>query len=252
MQDTTLVIIPTYNEVDNIKPLVTKVLNLGLNLHVLIVDDNSPDGTGKMAERLASEDSAVKVLHRSGKLGLGTAYSSGFRCALEQGYNHIVTMDADFSHPPDRIPALVAEARRYDVVIGSRYVPGGRVIGSPRLRRFISRGANFLATRLLRLQARDCTAGFRCYRRAVLESIDFESILSTGYSFLIEMTYRCQRAGFTVGEVPITFRDRVRGQSKITRTEIVRAFYTLIRLRMDLLPWARLSSLRANLSRGHR
>lgn len=230
-------IVPTYNEAENIPLLAPKILANGPEVHLLIVDDNSPDGTGALADGLAARNARVRVLHRAGKLGLGSAYRSGFDHALGHGFQHIITMDADFSHPPEQISALLAALDRdpCDLAIGSRYVPGGRVVGSPLMRRFISRGANFLATCTLGLQAHDSTAGFRCYRRQVLETVNYHQVRSNGYSFLIEMLYRCQRAGFTVAEVPITFQDRALGASKISRTEIFGAFITLARLYRDRL-----------------
>jgi dolichol-phosphate mannosyltransferase len=232
--DTTVrIIIPTYNEKENLEPLVQRLLALPINLGVIIVDDNSPDGTGEIADRLAANHNEhVQVLHRSGKLGLGTAYVAGFRQAIADGSDFIVTMDADFSHPPERIPELVAKARNgYDLVIGSRYVPGGRAVECTLPRKILSWGANvFFARTLLNLQARDATAGFRCYRRQVLESLALDQILSNGYSFLIELLYRAQRAGWRVGEMPIVFHNRQQGVSKISRSEIYKALYTVFRL----------------------
>lgn len=236
-QQPALVIVPTYNEAENIPLLIPQILAVGECIHVLVVDDNSPDGTGLLADQLAHQENRIHVLHRSGKLGLGSAYRSGFDYALQNCFAQIVTMDADFSHPPDRISALLASThlQSFDLAIGSRYVPGGQVMDSPQMRRFISRVANLLATRTLGLKAQDCTAGFRCYRRHVLETIDFHGVRSNGYSFLIEMLYRCHQAGFTVAEVPITFRDRAMGASKISRKEILGAFITLARLNRDQL-----------------
>jgi dolichol-phosphate mannosyltransferase len=227
------VIIPTYNEKENLELLVERLLALPIDLGVIVVDDNSPDGTGEIAERLATEHNGrVKVLHRASKLGLGTAYVTGFRQAIADGSSFIVTMDADFSHPPERIPELVAKAQNgYDLVIGSRYVPGGRAVECTLPRKMLSWGANvFFARTLLNLKARDATAGFRCYRSQVLESLVLEQILSNGYSFLIELLYRVQRAGWRVGEVPIVFHNRQQGVSKISRSEIYKALYTVFRL----------------------
>ncbi|MBK8049384.1 MAG: polyprenol monophosphomannose synthase [Anaerolineales bacterium] len=211
------------------------------NVHVLTVDDNSPDGTGAIADQLAATDPGVHVLHRSGKLGLGTAYKAGFRFGLENGYQYICTMDADFSHNPDALPQLLEKAGSgYDLVVGSRYVPGGSVVGWPASRKVISYSANWLAHKALGVTTKDCTAGYRCYRRQVLESVDLDHIFSNGYSFLIEMAFLCQRAGYRIGEVPITFVNRTEGASKINRSEIYRAFYTLVRLRTSALPWDRI------------
>ncbi len=228
----TIVIIPTYNEKENIADLVGQVMALPLaGLEAVIVDDNSPDGTGDIADALAEEYSGrVHVVHRPGKLGLGTAYIAGFKAALSRRPQRIMTMDADFSHNPAYIPAMVEASTYFDLVIGSRYVPGGGAENCTLLRILLSKGANFLAKTLLGLYAGDCTAGFRCYRRVVLETIPLDAIFSNGYSFLIEMLFLTQQAGFTVGEVPITFANRTRGASKISRDEIIKAQYTVLRL----------------------
>ena len=235
-----LAIVPTYNERENITRLVTELRGLSGNVRVLVVDDASPDGTGALADALAAADPGVEVIHRSGKLGLGTAYKAGFAHGLANQYSYICTMDADFSHDPQSLPALLdAAAAGADLVVGSRYVPGGRVVGWPRFRKLISAVANRLAHLVLGVAAHDCTAGFRCYRRRLLETIDLDAIFSTGYSFLIEMTFLCQRAGFRIDEAPITFVNRTQGASKISKVEIVKAFYTMIRLRTSALPWDR-------------
>jgi dolichol-phosphate mannosyltransferase len=195
---TVRVIVPTYNEKENLELLVNRLLALPLNLGVIVVDDNSPDGTGEIADRLAADHNGrVQVVHRAGKLGLGTAYVAGFRQAISDGSGFIITMDADFSHPPERIPEMVKHAQNgYDLVIGSRYVPGGRAVECSLPRKMLSWGANvFFARTLLNLKARDATAGFRCYRLQVLESLALDQILSDGYSFLIELLYRVQRGG---------------------------------------------------------
>lgn len=225
-----LTIIPTYNEAENLEPLVESLLGLDLGLHVLAVDDNSPDGTGEIAERLAQADERVQVIHRPRKLGLGTAYTAGFTLGLEQGYDRILTMDADFSHNPRYIPSLIDLANQYDLTIGSRYVPGGGVRLWALYRRALSRGANLFARALLGLQANDCTAGFRCYRAGVLRTIDPGSIRADGYSYLLEMLWRVQTAGFSIAETPIVFTDRRRGASKISQNEIFKAGSTVLRL----------------------
>lgn len=233
-----LMIVPTYNEQENLNRLVQRLRALPDNVHVLVVDDNSPDGTGDIAEAIALVDPGVHVLHRAGKLGLGTAYKAGFDYGLVHGYQFLCTMDADFSHSPESLPTLLDKANQgYDLVIGSRYVTGGKVVGSTPSRKLISYFANWLAHILLGVAARDCTAGFRCYRRQVLETINLDVIFSSGYSFLIEMAFYCQHAGFRIGEVPITFVNRTEGASKISKTEIYKAFYTLLRLRTSALPW---------------
>jgi len=223
-------IIPTYNEVENLEPLVRQLLGLRANLGVIVVDDASPDGTGQAADRLAAEHPELRVIHRPAKLGLGTAYLAGFALALELGVPLILTMDADFSHDPSYVPAILAMAGNCHLVIGSRYVRGGRAQDCVGWRIALSRVANLFAKAVLGLKAHDCTAGFRCYRREVLAQIDLDGIHSEGYSFLIEMLYRVQKAGFRVGEVPILFVNRRRGASKISRREIWRALGTVLRL----------------------
>lgn len=231
------VVVPTYNEIENIERLVSQILGLGLDLHVIIVDDNSPDGTGVVADGLVAASAQVQVIHRKGKLGLGTAYVAGFKKALADDAPFIMSMDADFSHNPAYIPAMVELSRSRDVVIGSRYVKGGGTRDCTRPRRLLSEGANLFAKTVLGLKAKDCTAGFRCYRRHVLESIELDTIFSSGYSFLVEMLYRCHVRGYSVGEVPIIFQNRLRGASKISRMEIIKAIYTVLRLRWQGLPW---------------
>jgi len=231
----TAVIIPTYNESDNIVALVEEILGLGVVSHIIIVDDNSPDGTGQLAEELAKQHQEVHVIHRPGKLGLGTAYIAGFKLALTLPADRIMTMDADFSHQPGYIPSLIAQTRVCDLSIGSRYVDGGGTINCNLWRRFLSRMGNTVARLALGLKAADCTAGFRCYRRQVLEAIDLDSILSSGYSFLVEMLYRCQKSGYRVGEVPIVFENRRQGTSKISQREIWKAACTVLRLGWERL-----------------
>ena len=250
---TAAVIIPTYNESENLEQLVHLILALPLEAEVIVVDDNSPDGTGQIADRLAAEDEAdvatltsprlkqsggsprVHVIHRPGKLGLGTAYIAGFRQALSLGAECVVTMDADFSHHPRYIPSLVARSSGAQVVVGSRYVQGGGTRYCSLKRRLLSRMANGFARLMLGLEARDCTAGFRCYRRQALEAIDLDAIFSNGYSFLIEILYQCQRRGYHIAEVPIVFEDRRHGVSKISRQEILKAIYTVLHLAWERL-----------------
>jgi len=226
-----VVIVPTYNERDNIEILLDDLLSLPVNLSVINVDDNSPDGTGEAAEAWAERyPDRVQVVHRAGKLGLGTAYIAGFTHALESEFDRIMTMDADFSHHPRYIPSLLDLSRERDLVIGSRYVPGGGTLNCTARRKALSRGANTFAKVMLGLRAKDCTAGFRCYRRAVLRAIDLDGIRSNGYSFLIELLFSVQRRGFSIGEVPIVFEDRRRGTSKISQNEVLRALQTVERL----------------------
>ena len=226
------VIVPTFNEKENIQSLVEQLLALPTGVRVSVVDDNSPDGTGAIADRLAAEsDGRVGVIHRAGKLGLGTAYIAGFKRALAEGADLICTMDADFSHNPRYIPDMVAKIEQgYDLVIGSRYVRGGGASGCTLPRIFLSWGANAFARVMLGLHAHDTTAGFRCYRREVLAGLELDEIKASGYSFLMEMLYRVQRRGWRVGEVPIIFENRRLGTSKISRNEIIKALGTVVRL----------------------
>ncbi len=227
----TFVIVPTYNEADNIVELLTQLLDLPVGLGVIVVDDNSPDGTGALVDEWAAKyPSRVYAVHRAGKLGLGTAYIAGFKKALSLGAMGIMTMDADFSHDPKYIPDMIALSHTKHVVIGSRYVPGGGSRHCARRRVLLSKGGNLLARIALGLQARDATAGFRLYRREVLESIPLDKIFSSGYSFLVEMLFLCQRRGWQIGEVPIIFEDRRLGTTKISKNEVFKAQYTLLRL----------------------
>ncbi len=231
-----IVIIPTYNEAENISPLIERILQLDEDVDILIIDDNSPDGTGDVVDDISQRDERVQVIHRKAKLGLGTAYTTGFIRALEQGYDRIMTMDADFSHNPRYIPALMRLTDDYDLAIGSRYVPGGGVRLWGVHRRLLSRGANLFARSILGLHAHDCTAGFRCYRASVLETIDPCSIKADGYSYLLEMLWRVQNAGFSIAETPIVFTDRRRGASKISQREIIHAAGTVLRLAFNAPP----------------
>ncbi len=210
-------ILPTYNEALNLEPIVEAVRDqLPAGSRIIVVDDNSPDGTGGVADRLASEADDLEVLHRPRKDGLGPACIAGFQHALARGAGLIVQMDADFSHDPTDISRLLEAAESADVVIGSRYVPGGEISGWGPVRKLLSRGGSAYARAILRLPIRDLTSGFKVIRRDVLESIDLASVSSAGYAFQVEMTYRAARAGFRIEEVPIHFRDRVVGTSKMT------------------------------------
>jgi glycosyltransferase involved in cell wall biosynthesis len=239
--------LPTYNEADNLAALVADLFALDLDLRVIIVDDNSPDGTGAIADALAEADPRVLPVHRARKLGLGTAYVAGFRAALRLDVDRVLTLDADFSHHPRYVPAVHALTQHADLGIGSRYVAGGGTLNWGPERQLLSSAANRLARSVLGLPARDCTAGFRCYRRRVLESIDLDAILSNGYSFLIEMLYRVAQSGFRVAETPILFEDRRHGVSKISRQEIARAAATVARL-----AWERGSASVASARRARR
>ncbi len=225
-------VLPTYNEAENIEPLVGAVLEkLPGSARVLIVDDGSPDGTGEIADRLAELREQVEVLHRPRKEGLGPAYIAGFRRALAGGAGLIVEMDADFSHEPAYLPRLLAATAGADLVIGSRYVPGGGVGDWGALRRVISRGGSTYARLVLGGGVRDLTGGFKCFRREVLEAIDLDLVRSRGYAFQVELTYRAIQGGFRVAEVPIVFRDRRVGRSKMDRSIVVEAVWRVPLLR---------------------
>jgi dolichol-phosphate mannosyltransferase len=227
------VCLPTYNERENLEPMVDRLGEvLGDDGVVLVIDDNSPDGTGKIADRLATERPWVQVLHRPRKEGLGPAYLDGFRRALELGADLILEMDCDFSHDPADVPRLLRAADSADLVIGSRYVEGGRTRNWGLLRRLISRGGSLYAQLLLGVPIRDLTGGFKCYRRAVLETIDLDAIDSRGYAFQIETTYRALQAGFRVTEVPIVFTDREVGGSKMSKSIVLEAVWKVPALRL--------------------
>ena len=228
------VCLPTYNERENVERMVRALVAEGV--HVLVVDDSSPDGTGEVADRLAEELEQVAVLHRAAKEGLGPAYLAGFRRALADGAELVLEMDCDFSHDPRDVPRLIAAAENgADLVLGSRYVPGGRIPNWGLLRRFISRGGCVYAQLWLQTRLRDLTGGFKCYRRAVLETIDLDAIESRGYAFQIEGTYRTLRKGFRVVEVPITFVDREEGGSKMSKAIVLEAIWKVPALRLAAL-----------------
>ena len=225
-------VLPTYDEAGNIERFVEAVrAALPASARILIVDDSSPDGTGEIADRLAAEHPDVAVLHRPRKEGLGPAYIAGFRKALAEGAALVLEMDSDFSHDPSYLPAMLAAAERSDLVIGSRYVPGGGVEDWGPVRRVISRGGSAYARLVLGLSVRDLTAGFKCFRREVLEALDLDAIGSRGYAFQVEITYRAVQRGFKVVEVPIVFRDRQVGDSKIDASVITEAFWRVPQLR---------------------
>ena len=224
-------VIPTYNEHENIERLATEVLSKDNSIHILIVDDNSPDGTGKLADQIHIENPQVDVLHRAGKLGLGTAYIAGFKYAVEHGYDAAFEMDADFSHDPRYLPDFLQKIENADLVIGSRYVEGGDTPNWSLLRRFVSGGGNIFARFMLGIPVHDCTAGYRCYRRQVLESIELDTIESQGYAFQVELAYRVYKHGFKIVETPIIFMDRRVGKSKMSRTIFLEGFTWVIRTR---------------------
>ena len=226
-----LVCIPTYNEAGNILALVEQVHAAAPELDVLVIDDASPDGTGDLVRDRMLKDAHLEVMARPRKLGLGTAYMVGFAFGLQHGYATVTTMDADFSHPPDRIPALLqAVDEGANVAIGSRYVPGGAIRGWAINRRVLSATANSVARTLLRLRTHDCTGGFRCYSVRAVQFLVTQPLRSSGYSALVELLTRCERARMAVVEVPITFTERTEGKSKISQQEIFRAMLTVIRL----------------------
>jgi dolichol-phosphate mannosyltransferase len=220
-----LIIVPTYNEAENLEPLVSAILALDAGFEILVVDDNSPDGTGKIAERLAEAMPVVHVLHRPGKMGLGTAYVQGFTWALQRDYQYIFQMDCDFSHHPCYLPIHLERIATTDVVIGSRYVPGGGTVNWGWLRQFVSASGNFFARTMLGLHVQDCTGGFRCYRREVIQRIPWDKVRLQGYGFLIGTIYQVQRLGYTITEFPIVFEDRRTGQSKMSFRIMVEAFF---------------------------
>jgi dolichol-phosphate mannosyltransferase len=231
-----VICLPTYDERENLESMVRALGELGLEgLEVLVIDDSSPDGTGEIADRLADELPWVHVLHRERKEGLGPAYLAGFARALELGADFVFEMDCDFSHDPADVPRLAAAAEQADLVLGSRYVSGGGTRNWGFVRRFISRGGSLYAQVLLQLGIRDLTGGFKCYRRAVLETIDLSAIDSRGYAFQIETTYRAIRAGFRVVEIPITFADREVGGSKMSKSIVAEAVWKVPALRFRAL-----------------
>ncbi|HEV2012752.1 MAG TPA: polyprenol monophosphomannose synthase [Candidatus Dormibacteraeota bacterium] len=226
-----LVCIPTYNEASNILALVERVHEAAPEADVLVIDDASPDGTGDLVRTQILKDARLEIMARPAKLGLGTAYMASFAYGLQHSYTCVLTMDSDFSHPPARIPALIqAVDDGAHLSVGSRYVPGGAIEGWAANRRVLSASANFVARQVLRLATHDCTGGFRCYSVRALQFLVTRPLRSSGYSALVELLTRCERAGLTIVELPITFTERVRGQSKISQQEILRAIFTVLRL----------------------
>ncbi|MEE4488960.1 polyprenol monophosphomannose synthase [Streptomyces sp. BE230] len=220
-----LVIIPTYNEAENIKPIVSRVRAAVPEADILVADDNSPDGTGKLADELAATDDQVHVLHRKGKEGLGAAYLAGFRWGMDHEYGVLVEMDADGSHQPEELPRLLTALKGADLVLGSRWVPGGRVVNWPKSREMISRGGSTYSRLLLGLQTRDVTGGYRAFRTETLQGIGLDEVASQGYCFQVDLARRAIEAGFHVVEVPITFVDREVGDSKMSRDILVEALW---------------------------
>jgi dolichol-phosphate mannosyltransferase len=235
MPERALVVVPTYNERVNLPLIVPLVLQQDAYIEVLVVDDNSPDGTGRLANEMAASNPRIHVLHRPGKAGLGKAYLAGFRWALERDYDFIFEMDADFSHDPKFLPEFLQAIETADLVIGSRYRAGVNVINWPISRLLLSLGANEYARRVTGLPLTDSTGGFKCFRRRVLEAIDFEKVKSNGYSFQIEMSFRAWKQGFRLVEIPIVFTDRVEGQSKMDKR--------IVREAIRMVWWLRLKSV---------
>jgi dolichol-phosphate mannosyltransferase len=230
-----LVCIPTYNEADNLEPITQAVLQAEPRVDILVVDDNSPDGTGKIADSLAAKEPRIRVLHREKKEGLGRAYLAAFRWALAEGYTYIIEMDADFSHDPRYLPGLLDAAEAgADLVLGSRYVTGGGTVNWGIGRQVISKGGSLYARTILGVGIHDLTGGFKCFHRRVLESIDLDQVQSTGYAFQIELTYRTLKKGFTVQELPIVFEDRRVGQSKMSRKIFLEALTMVWKLRLTV------------------
>ncbi|HWD71730.1 MAG TPA: polyprenol monophosphomannose synthase [Actinomycetota bacterium] len=235
-----LVVIPTYNEADNIEAILTAVTTAVPEASVLVVDDGSPDGTGELVEKAIEADPRIHLLRGEGKRGLGQAYIAGFHWGLDHGYGLFVEMDADFSHDPAAIPDLLGAAAEADVVVGSRYIPGGGVEGWSQRRHALSRAGNVYARLVLGFAVKDATGGFRCYRREVLEAVDLPGVRSNGYAFQIDMTYRAWRLGFRIAEVPITFRERELGTSKMSGSIVREALVAVARWGLqDRLPGRR-------------
>jgi len=228
-----VIVIPTYNEKDNISKIIQDIFSLDISgLEIVVVDDNSPDGTGKIADKLKNKDSRIHVIHRLGKLGLGTAYLEGFRYSLDRGAEYLFEMDADFSHDPKRIPIFLETIRNCDLLIGSRFVKGGKN-KLDFIRRLISRFGSLYAQIILGLPIKDLTGGFNCYRRKVLESINFNDVHSSNYAFQIEMKYKTYKKGFKVKEIPIIFIPREKGKAKFYYKMILESFWTVLKLRFQ-------------------
>ena len=231
----TLIIVPTYNELENIRRLLPELMALGPDIRVLVVDDNSPDGTGKLADELAAENERIGVLHRPGKLGLGSAYVAGFKYAIQQDVDCVFEMDADFSHDPAMIPEFIEEIASCDVVIGSRYISGINVVNWPMSRLLLSYFANIYTRLVTGMTIRDTTSGYKCFRREVLEHIELDDVRSDGYAFQIEMNFRCWQKGYRLREIPIIFVDRRSGTSKLSRGVINEAVWIVWWLRLQRL-----------------
>ena len=228
--------VPTYNELENLEPIALRIRDAVPDVDLLVVDDNSPDGTGDLADKLASADDRIHVLHRPGKGGLGAAYLAGFAWALERGYDAVVEMDADGSHQAEDLPRLIARLDRADLVVGSRWVPGGKVVNWPLSREIISRAGNVYVRLMLGIRVRDATGGFRAYRASALRAIALDEVASQGYCFQIDLTLRTLRAGLTAVEIPITFVERARGTSKMSNAIVSEALWRVTRWGLAGLP----------------
>lgn len=239
-----LVVIPTFNEADNIEPIVSRVRAAVPDAHVLVADDNSPDGTGKIVDALAAEDDHVHVLHREGKEGLGAAYLAGFRWGIDQGFGVLCEMDADGSHKPEQLNRLLTALRGADLALGSRWVPGGRVVNWPKHREILSRGGSTYSRLMLGVEVRDVTAGYRAFRKETLLGLGMGDVASQGYCFQIDMTRRALAAGYRIVEVPITFVERERGDSKMSRDIVAEAVWRVA-------VWGVSGRVRRLLGRGH-
>jgi dolichol-phosphate mannosyltransferase len=228
--NTTLIVMPTYNERENLPRMVARLLALPVKVDLLVVDDNSPDGTGKLADELAAKHPEVHVLHRAEKNGLGRAYLAGFKWALERGYEFVFEMDGDFSHNPDDVPAFLEAAQQADLVLGSRYMNGIRIINWPLSRLMLSKGAAFYVRVITGMPITDPTGGYKCFRRAALQALNLDAVHSNGYSFQIELTHKLWRQGYRVAEVPIIFTERVEGHSKMSGHIVSEALFMVWRL----------------------
>jgi dolichol-phosphate mannosyltransferase len=231
----TIIVVPTYNEKGNIEMVYRKIFKSARSCHLLIVDDNSPDGTGKMADAIARRDKRVFVLHREGKLGLGSAYVEGMKFSLQKGYHNVIAMDADLSHDPMNLPKMLEKIRKHDLIIGSRYVKDGGMVNWNARRFLISQLANLFCRSILGLRQADCSGGFKCYRSSLLKKIKLDLVFSKGYNFQVEILYRAVRAGANVVEIPIIFVDRHQGESKLNMGELLAFGWTIVKLR--LLSW---------------
>jgi dolichol-phosphate mannosyltransferase len=231
-----VVCLPTYDERENIEPITAAILAATDEVDILVIDDNSPDGTGQIADAIAAREPRVHVLHRAGKQGLGKAYLAGFAWALARGYALVLEMDADFSHNPAYLPRMLARAAEADVVLGSRNVKGGGTVNWGLGRKVLSRGGSFYARTILGLGVRDLTGGFKCFRREVLEAIDLATVECSGYAFQIELTYRAARKGFRIAEIPIVFEDRRVGHSKMSQRIVLEAIRKVWTIRLSGFP----------------